>query len=79
MSQASPYIFLPLLCLFSLSVCAGILLHSICSQRKGFLAVEKTEKLLQDPQEPPATSEGLRVAQHPELSSGSEKERQNGG
>lgn len=63
----------------NVSVAAGILLHSICSQRKGFLAVEKTQKLLQDPQEPPATSEGLRVAQQPELSSGSEKERQNGG
>ncbi|XP_047401063.1 LOW QUALITY PROTEIN: rRNA methyltransferase 1, mitochondrial [Sciurus carolinensis] len=63
----------------NVSVAAGILLHSICSQRKGFPAVEKREKLLQDSQESPATSEGLRVTQHPELSSGSEKERQKRG
>uniref|UniRef100_A0A9L0KBL0 rRNA methyltransferase 1, mitochondrial n=1 Tax=Equus asinus TaxID=9793 RepID=A0A9L0KBL0_EQUAS len=63
----------------NVSVATGILLHSICSQRKAFPAEQKRGKLLQDPQEPPATSEGPRVAQQPGLSSGSEKERHDGG
>uniref|UniRef100_A0A9L0SPT2 Mitochondrial rRNA methyltransferase 1 n=1 Tax=Equus caballus TaxID=9796 RepID=A0A9L0SPT2_HORSE len=63
----------------NVSVATGILLHSICSQRKAFPAEQKRGKLLQDPQEPPATSEGPRVAQQPGLSSGSEKERHVGG
>ncbi|XP_004434884.1 PREDICTED: rRNA methyltransferase 1, mitochondrial [Ceratotherium simum simum] len=63
----------------NVSVAAGILLHSICSQRKGFPAERKRGQLLQDPQEPSAMSKGPRVAQHPGLSSGSEKERQDGG
>ncbi|XP_032284645.1 rRNA methyltransferase 1, mitochondrial [Halichoerus grypus] len=62
----------------NVSVAAGILLHSICSQRKGFPAEGKREHLLQDPGEPSATSEGPGVAQHPGLASGSEQERQNG-
>lgn len=61
-----------------LSVGAGILLHSICSQRKGFPVEGTREHLLQDPREPSATSEGPGVARHPGLSSGSEQERQNG-
>ncbi|KAM6174394.1 rRNA methyltransferase 1, mitochondrial [Erethizon dorsatum] len=60
----------------NVSVAAGILLHSICSQRKGFPAEEERRQLLQDP---PAMSEGLRVAPHPGLSLGSEKERHKGG
>ncbi|XP_013374883.1 PREDICTED: rRNA methyltransferase 1, mitochondrial [Chinchilla lanigera] len=60
----------------NVSVAAGILLHSICSQRKGFPAGEERGQLLQDP---PATSQGLTVAQHPGLSSGSGKERHSGG
>ncbi|XP_002923430.1 rRNA methyltransferase 1, mitochondrial isoform X3 [Ailuropoda melanoleuca] len=61
----------------NVSVAAGILLHSICSQRKGFPVEGKREHLLQDPQEPSATSEGPGVARHPGPSSGSEQERQN--
>ncbi|XP_003929121.1 rRNA methyltransferase 1, mitochondrial isoform X2 [Saimiri boliviensis] len=58
----------------NVSVVAGILLHSICSQRKGFPAEGERRQLLQDPQEPSARSEGLSVAQHPGLSLGSEEE-----
>uniref|UniRef100_A0A8I5NIJ7 Gametotin binding protein 2 n=1 Tax=Papio anubis TaxID=9555 RepID=A0A8I5NIJ7_PAPAN len=61
----------------NVSVAAGILLHSICSQWKGFPTEGERRQLLQDPQEPSARSEGLSMAQHPGLSSGSEKERQN--
>ncbi|XP_006173655.2 rRNA methyltransferase 1, mitochondrial isoform X2 [Camelus dromedarius] len=63
----------------NVSVAAGILLHSICSQRKGVPAEGERKQLLQDPQEPSASSAGPRVAQHPGRSSGSEKERQDGG
>ncbi|XP_032177933.1 rRNA methyltransferase 1, mitochondrial [Mustela erminea] len=62
----------------NVSVAAGILLHSICSQRKGSSGEQKREHLLQDPREPSTTSEGPGLAQHPGLSSGSEQERQNG-
>ncbi|KAL4687523.1 hypothetical protein H8959_019651 [Pygathrix nigripes] len=62
----------------NVSVAAGILLHSICSQWKGFPTEGERRQLLQDLQEPSARSERLSVAQHPGLSSGSEKERQNG-
>ncbi|XP_019588067.2 rRNA methyltransferase 1, mitochondrial isoform X2 [Rhinolophus sinicus] len=62
----------------NVSVAAGILLHSICSQRKGF-SEEKKGQLLQGPRGPSATSEEPTVVQHPGLSSGSEKERQDGG
>ncbi|XP_011809023.1 PREDICTED: rRNA methyltransferase 1, mitochondrial [Colobus angolensis palliatus] len=61
----------------NVSVAAGILLHSICSQWKGFPTEGERRQLLQDLQEPSARSERLSVAQHPGLSSGSEKERQN--
>ncbi|EHA99581.1 rRNA methyltransferase 1, mitochondrial [Heterocephalus glaber] len=54
----------------NVSVATGILLHSICSQRKGFSAEEERGQLLQDP-----PVEGLRLAQHPGLCSGSERER----
>lgn len=54
----------------NVSVAAGILLHSICSQRKGFSAEEERGQLLQDP-----PSEELRVAEQPGLSSESERER----
>ncbi|XP_055113035.1 rRNA methyltransferase 1, mitochondrial [Symphalangus syndactylus] len=63
----------------NVSVAAGILLHSICNQRKGFPTEGERRQLLQDPREPSARSEGLSMAQHPGLSSGSEKERQNEG
>ncbi|PNI47495.1 MRM1 isoform 2 [Pan troglodytes] len=63
----------------NVSVAAGILLHSICSQRKGFPTEGERRQLLQDPQELSARSEGLSMAQHPGLSSGPEKERQNEG
>ncbi|XP_049715422.1 rRNA methyltransferase 1, mitochondrial isoform X1 [Elephas maximus indicus] len=63
----------------NVSVAAGILLHSICSQRKGVAAEREREQLLQDPPEFSTTLKEPRVAQHPGLSSGSEKERQNGG
>nr|XP_055185374.1 rRNA methyltransferase 1, mitochondrial isoform X1 [Nyctereutes procyonoides] len=56
----------------NVSVAAGILLHSICCQRKDFPMGRKREHLLQDPREPSATSEGPGLAQHPGLSSGSE-------
>ncbi|XP_008065137.1 rRNA methyltransferase 1, mitochondrial [Carlito syrichta] len=62
----------------NVSVAAGILLHSICSQRKDFPATEKRGQLPQDPQEPSVRSEGLNVAQHPGLSSRSGNERQDG-
>ncbi|XP_047564526.1 rRNA methyltransferase 1, mitochondrial [Lutra lutra] len=62
----------------NVSVAAGILLHSICSQRKGSPGEGKREHLLQDPREPSTTSEGPGLAQHPGLSSGSEQEKQNG-
>lgn len=62
----------------NVSVAAGILLHSICSQRKGFPAVGKRGQLLQDSQECSTTSEGPRMAQDPGLSFGSEKGRQDG-
>lgn len=55
----------------NVSVATGILLHSICSQRKGFPAEEERGQHLQEPQEPSAIPEGLRVAQHPGPSSGS--------
>lgn len=58
----------------NVSVATGILLHSICSQRKGFPAEEERAQL---PQDPPA--EGARVAQHPGLSLGSENQRCRGG
>uniref|UniRef100_A0A8C3WNF5 rRNA methyltransferase 1, mitochondrial n=1 Tax=Catagonus wagneri TaxID=51154 RepID=A0A8C3WNF5_9CETA len=62
----------------NVSVAAGILLHSICSQRKGFPTEQKREQqLLQDPQKP-ALSERPRVTQHPGLRSGSAKQKQNG-
>ncbi|XP_062968568.1 rRNA methyltransferase 1, mitochondrial [Cynocephalus volans] len=61
----------------NVSVAAGILLHSICSQRKGFPAEGERRQLLQDPEEPSSVSEGLRVAQPPGLSSRSDKKRQN--
>lgn len=57
----------------NVSVAAGILLHSICSQRKGFPAEGVRQHLLQDSQEPPDPSEGLREHQHPGLSLGSEE------
>ncbi|XP_024897485.1 rRNA methyltransferase 1, mitochondrial isoform X1 [Pteropus alecto] len=60
----------------NVSVAAGIILHSICSQRKGFVGDGKREQIHQDSQEPSATSEGPRVAQHPGQSSGSEKEKE---
>ncbi|MXQ84483.1 hypothetical protein E5288_WYG020719 [Bos mutus] len=63
----------------NVSVAAGILLHSICSQRKGFPVERRREQLLHDPQDPSASSEAARVAQHPGLSSGSEKKRQDRG
>ncbi|KAM9208752.1 rRNA methyltransferase 1, mitochondrial isoform 1-T1 [Dugong dugon] len=63
----------------NVSVAAGILLHSICSQRKGFPAEGERDQLLQDAPESSATFKEPRVAQHPGLSSGSEKERQNVG
>nr|KAF6457590.1 mitochondrial rRNA methyltransferase 1 [Rousettus aegyptiacus] len=63
----------------NVSVAAGIILHSICSQRKGFSGDGKREQILQDSQEPLVTPEGPRAAQHPRLSSGSEKQRQDGG
>lgn len=63
----------------NVSVAAGILLHSICSQRKGFPVEGRREQLLHDPQDPSASSEAARAAQHPGLSSGSEKESQDGG
>lgn len=63
----------------NVSVAAGILLHSICSQRKGFSEKKKRGQLLQGTRGPSATSEEPTVAQHPGLSAGSEKERQDGG
>lgn len=63
----------------NVSVAAGILLHSICSQRKGFPQEGKRGQHLQDLQEPSAMAEGPRLPQHPGLSSGSERERQDGG
>ncbi|XP_004685081.1 PREDICTED: rRNA methyltransferase 1, mitochondrial [Condylura cristata] len=60
----------------NVSVAAGILLHSICSQRKGFPAEGKRGQLLQESQEPSRTCERPR---DPGLSSSSEKERQDGG
>ncbi|KAM7231530.1 hypothetical protein CapIbe_016291 [Capra ibex] len=63
----------------NVSVAAGILLHSICSQRKGFPVEGRREQLLHDPQDPSASSEAARAAQHPGLSSGSEKKSQDGG
>lgn len=63
----------------NVSVAAGILLHSICSQRKGFPVEQKREQhLLQDPQEPWPLSEGPSLTQHPGLCSGSAKQRQDG-
>nr|XP_045014920.1 rRNA methyltransferase 1, mitochondrial [Jaculus jaculus] len=61
----------------NVSVATGILLHSICSQRKGFLAEERGHRL-RIPYEPSATPGGLQP-QHTGLSSGSEKERPDGG
>ncbi|XP_012382023.2 rRNA methyltransferase 1, mitochondrial isoform X2 [Dasypus novemcinctus] len=52
----------------NVSVAAGIILHTICSQRKG-----QRWQHLQDPQEPSATSERPEGAQDPG------KEKQNGG
>ncbi|OWK13894.1 MRM1, partial [Cervus elaphus hippelaphus] len=63
----------------NVSVAAGILLHSICSQRKGFPVEGRREQLPQDPQDPSAASEAASVAQHPGPSSGSEQKRQDGG
>lgn len=62
----------------NVSVAAGILLHSICSQRKGIPEEGKRGQLLQGPRESSATAEGPRVAQDPGQSSGSEKVRQGG-
>ncbi|KAM6163634.1 rRNA methyltransferase 1, mitochondrial [Rhynchocyon petersi] len=59
----------------NVSVAAGILLHSICSQRKRFSAEEERE---QPPQVSSATIRRPRVAQYSGLSSGSEQERRNG-
>ncbi|XP_007946079.1 rRNA methyltransferase 1, mitochondrial [Orycteropus afer afer] len=63
----------------NVSVAAGILLHSICSQRKGLPAEGGREQLLQDPLESSATFEVPRAAQPPGLSTKAEKERQNEG
>ncbi|KAK1331289.1 hypothetical protein QTO34_009240 [Cnephaeus nilssonii] len=63
----------------NVSVAAGILLHSICRQRKRFPEEGKRGQHLQDPRVPSATAEGPRLPQHPGLSSGSERERQDGG
>ncbi|CAI9162582.1 unnamed protein product [Rangifer tarandus platyrhynchus] len=63
----------------NVSVAAGILLHSICSQRKGFPVEGGREQLPQDPQDPLAASEAASVARHPGLSSGSKEKRQDGG
>lgn len=63
----------------NVSVAAGILLHSICSQRKGFPEEGKRGQHLRDPREHSATAEGPGLPQHPGLSSGSERERQDGG
>ncbi|XP_036926047.1 rRNA methyltransferase 1, mitochondrial [Sturnira hondurensis] len=63
----------------NVSVAAGILLHSICSQRKGIPEERKRGQLLQGPRESSAMAEGPRVAQDPGQSSGSEKVRQDGG
>ncbi|KAG8520192.1 rRNA methyltransferase 1, mitochondrial, partial [Galemys pyrenaicus] len=63
----------------NVSVATGILLHSICSQRKGFPAEGKRVQLLQESQDPSTTHERPRVAQNPGLSPGSEEERQDGG
>ena len=60
------------------SVFAGILLHSICSQRKSIPEEGKRGQLLQGPREPSATAEEPRVAQDPVQSSGSEEVRQDG-
>ncbi|KAM8813602.1 LOW QUALITY PROTEIN: rRNA methyltransferase 1, mitochondrial [Rhynchonycteris naso] len=62
----------------NVSVAAGILLHSICSQRKGFSEERKRGQLLQDSQEPSVIADGSKVAQPPGLSSG-EKKRQDWG
>ncbi|XP_037665805.1 rRNA methyltransferase 1, mitochondrial isoform X2 [Choloepus didactylus] len=58
----------------NVSVAAGILLHSICSQRKGFPAEGEREQLLQDPEDPSATSERPKVTQDPGLSKIRERE-----
>ncbi|KAM4843222.1 rRNA methyltransferase 1, mitochondrial [Thomomys bottae] len=63
----------------NVSVAAGILLHSICSQRKGLSVEKEREQLLQDPPEPSAMSEGVTVAQHSALSSESGRRRPCGG
>ncbi|XP_032946206.1 rRNA methyltransferase 1, mitochondrial [Rhinolophus ferrumequinum] len=63
----------------NVSVAAGILLHSICSQRKGFSEEKKRGQLLQGPRGHSAASEEPTVVRHPGLSTGSEKERQDGG
>ncbi|XP_077021171.1 rRNA methyltransferase 1, mitochondrial [Tamandua tetradactyla] len=62
----------------NVSVAAGILLHSICTQRKGFPGEGKREQLFRDTEEPSAMSDEPKVAQDPRLFSGSEKKRQNG-
>ncbi|XP_006833691.1 PREDICTED: rRNA methyltransferase 1, mitochondrial [Chrysochloris asiatica] len=63
----------------NVSVAAGILLHSICSQKKGFPAKGETEQLHQDLPVSSVTVERPRVAQHSSLSLPSEEERQNRG
>ncbi|KAF6095509.1 mitochondrial rRNA methyltransferase 1 [Phyllostomus discolor] len=62
----------------NVSVAAGILLHSICSQRKSIPEEGKRGQLLQGPRESSAMAEGPRVAQDPGQSSGPEKVRQGG-
>ncbi|XP_048222348.1 rRNA methyltransferase 1, mitochondrial [Perognathus longimembris pacificus] len=63
----------------NVSVAAGILLHSICSQRKGLPVDQEREQLLQDSPEPSAMSEGVTEAWHSTLSSESERQRPRGG
>lgn len=54
----------------NVSVAAGIFLHTICSQRKGFPEERKRPQHLQDPRELSAMAQGPRLPQHPGLSSG---------
>ncbi|XP_006899538.1 PREDICTED: rRNA methyltransferase 1, mitochondrial [Elephantulus edwardii] len=63
----------------NVSVAAGILLHSISSQRRSFSAGGEREQFPQEPLESSANIRGSRAAPHPGLSSGSEKERRNEG
>ncbi|XP_069882834.1 rRNA methyltransferase 1, mitochondrial isoform X2 [Dipodomys merriami] len=63
----------------NVSVATGILLHAICSQRKGLPVEQERGQLLQDPQDPSAMFERVTVAQHSALSSESEKQSPSGG